>query len=63
MPWPAGDAAIAVARGRRFPALPVETGIFVIVFENCHFGTEKCGIDQPLTGQFLYPANWEFFGT
>jgi hypothetical protein len=61
MPWSAGDAAIADAGGRQFPAIPVETGIFVIVLEKCRFDTERCEVDQPLTGQFPLPVKREFF--
>jgi hypothetical protein len=61
MPWSAGDAAIAEAGGREFPAIPVETGIFAIVLEKCRFGTAKCEVDQSLTGQFPLSAKREFF--
>ena len=61
MPWPAGDAAIAVARGRKFPAIPIEAGIFAIVLEKCRFGTAKCEVDQPFAGQFPLSAKREFF--
>jgi len=44
----------------KFPAIPVEAGIFSIVPEKCLVGTENGKANQALAGQFPSSAKREF---